>query len=68
MRKKPIPGVTPEMSFAAMCNGKAGYVTAAKAWEVLRRRNGRRGKKRRTNNVEPYRCVWCHQWHIGGKF
>jgi hypothetical protein len=54
-------------SRAAMCEGKPGYTTGAKAWDVLQHRNSRFGKKRRNPSMEAYHCPHCGLWHIGSK-
>ena len=47
---------------AASCIGKQAYATAGKAWDIIRKkRSGHRLKAGR----EPYRCKFCHQWHLG---
>lgn len=49
------------------CLGKTKYVTAAKAYDLVKRRQ----KKHRIKNqggrtsVRVYRCRRCHHYHIG---
>lgn len=45
---------------AASCVGKETFDSFVQAEAVVRRltKCGRA--------VEPYRCDWCHHWHIGG--
>jgi len=51
---------------ASACFGKPVYKTMSEAQRVLRLRNHRPGKKRRKSGLAPYRCPFCHQYHIGG--
>ena len=55
------------------CAGKAAYTTKGKALEILARRRKRakarmyhKEKRREIAQLTAYRCVVCHQWHIGG--
>lgn len=55
------------------CTGKEPFATKAKALEVIerrrrksRRRHNAKGDRREVARLCPYRCAYCHQWHIGG--
>ena len=59
------------MTIKPWCTGKLSYATKAKAIERIerQRKNKRRGRPKGWNHdvhIAPYRCVSCHQWHIGG--
>lgn len=54
------------------CHGKVGFDSKGAALEMLarRRRRNKRGhahKNERASKAaqQPYRCTFCHQWHIG---
>lgn len=46
------------------CQGKSAFATKGGAYEAIK--NMRRAKHlRRPGQLEPYRCPFCHHWHIG---
>lgn len=42
------------------CSGKRRYASEAQAWKAIRKTVARPGPRFRA-----YRCIYCHQWHIG---
>lgn len=45
--------------YAASCEGKHGYRSPSKAWEVARRYAGKEG------DCRAYRCSHCGLYHVG---
>jgi hypothetical protein len=59
--------------FLASCNGKHPFATKSGAMDLLARRRKRakrthhahKNKRSELADIEPYRCRFCHHWHIG---
>ena len=56
---KDIPNERRDECAAAMCDGK-DKLTHSQAKRISRRMRKRTGAP-----VSPYRCVKCHEWHVG---
>lgn len=49
------------------CAGKEPYATANLAQKVCARRNdSRKFRHKDERKLQPYRCLHCGKWHIGG--
>lgn len=51
----------PKNPYASDCQGKQVFESKASALRILRLR----AKRGRRDNLLPYRCPYCHQWHLG---
>jgi pyruvate-formate lyase-activating enzyme len=54
------------------CTGKKAYRTWSEADAALRGtlrygRNGHHSRAATGTRLAPYRCRWCHEWHIGSE-
>lgn len=48
------------------CAGKTGYGSKADALACIgHREKAGRARQRGSGKMHPYRCRFCHQWHIG---
>lgn len=56
-------------SYHSECMGKTPYATKAKAIDRIHHqtKNKRRHKRRCGEHMTlvPYRCPFCHHWHVG---
>lgn len=64
-----------QTAIQAACGGKEAYLTFDQAERVVRERK-RKARVSRQNHkqakseraaLHPYRCRYCHHWHIGGR-
>lgn len=63
--KPPANGIFDDGMFRdAMCTGKQSFDSFDAALLVCRRRK-REGTARRRGTLRPYRCGYCHKWHLG---
>ena len=54
---------------SSACEGKTAYPSAGKAHRALAKQTKRKGGVKPASagrgDVHPYRCNYCHQFHIG---
>lgn len=59
-----LTNINRDVAETSACRGKVAYPTHAQALHAVRRMSDRHRKVRHAA-ATPYRCKFCHEWHVG---